>query len=211
MSVQLYKPNSKNSGAAFTFSSGVNQKNGEPTFYISGIAQFSWNEERKIGSFSGNAGDSEKTVNVKLSEFECGEFLSAFANRHDYSTFHSFDGNTTTIKLSPWDKPVKVSKYDPESKGFKESQIKVPAFGVAITKGKGNTFKIALDPGEVEFLSEFIREFMSTLIKFRIVKQKEAFKNRQNNNGSATKPPFKKKKEEVSENASNDDEDEPPF
>ena len=215
MSVVIYKPNSKNAGAAFTFSSGVNNKNGEPTFYISAVAQHSWNDERKIGSFSGNAGDPEKTVNVKLNEFECGEFLSAFRGRYDYSTFHSFDGNTTTIKLSPWDKPVKVSKYDHESKGFKESQIKVPAFGISVTKGKGNTFKLALDPGEVEFLSEFIREFMSVLIRFRIAKQKEAFKNRQGNDGT-TKPPFKKKSEaktEAEQDAPSDDgdDDEPPF
>ena len=209
MSVVLYKPNSKNAGAAFTFSSGVNQKNGEPTFYISAVAQHSWNDERKIGSFSGNAGDPEKTINVKLSEFECGEFLSAFGHRYDYSTFHSFDGNSTTIKLSPWDKPVKVSKYDPESKGFKESQIKVPAFGITIARGKGHSFKIALDPGEVEFLSEFIREFMSVLIRFRIVKQKEAFQSRQNEN--KTQPPFKKKAESKEETVDSDDEDEPPF
>lgn len=207
MSVVLYKPNSKNAGSAFTFSSGVNKKNGEPTFYISAVAQHSWDDERKIGSFSGNAGNQEKTVNVKFNEFECGEFLSAFKGRYDYSTFHSFDGNTTTIKLSPWDKSVKVSKYDPETKGYKDTQVKVPAFGISITKGKGNTFKIALEPGEVEVLSEFLRKFLQTLIDFRIEKQREAFLKRQSESGGkkAEKPA---KKEEPVEDS---DDEEVPF
>jgi hypothetical protein len=208
MSVVLYKPNSKNAGAAFTFSSGVNKKNGEPTFYVSAVSQYSWNDERKIGAFSGNAGNPEKTVNVKFNEFECGEFLSAFQNRHEYSTFHSFDGNTTSIKLSPWDKSVKVSKYDPESKGYKDCQIQVPAFGISVTKGKGNTFKIALDPGEVEYLSEFIRLFMGDLIRFRIKKQKEDFKNRQQQQQQQQEAPAESKAIVSTETSSPEDDDE---
>lgn len=207
MSVVLYKPNSKNAGSAFTFSSGVNKKNGEPTFYISAVAQHSWDDERKIGSFSGNAGNQEKTVNVKFNEFECGEFLSAFKGRYDYSTFHSFDGNTTTIKLSPWDKSVKVSKYDPETKGYKDTQVKVPAFGISVTKGKGNTFKIALEPGEVEVLSEFLRKFLQTLIDFRIKKQKEAFLKRQSESGGKKAETPAKKEDPVEDS----DDEEVPF
>ena len=209
MSIVLYKPNSKNAGSAFTFSSGVNKKNGEPTFYISAVAQYSWDEERRIGSFSGNAGNQEKTVNVKFNEFECGEFLSAFKGRYDYSTFHSYEGNTTTIKLSPWDKSVKVSKYDAESKGFKDMQVKVPAFGVSVTKGKGNTFKIALEPGEVEVLSEFLKKFLQTLIDFRIEKQKSDFLKRQSESGGGNKTQKPVKKEEPTEDS--DDEEEVPF
>ena len=121
-----------------------------------------------------------------MSEFECGDFLSAFRGRYDYSTFHSFDGKNTTIKLSPWDKPTKISKYDSESKGFKDIQIKVPAFGISITKGKGNTFKIALDPGEVEVLCAFIRRVLDDLFTIRIQMQKENFKKRQFEDGATT-------------------------
>ena len=97
MSVTLYKPNSKNAGAAFTFSIGSDRKKNEPTLFISAIAQYSWDSDKKIGSFSGNRDDATKTVNVKLSEYECGEILSAIMNRYDYSTFHSFEENYSTI------------------------------------------------------------------------------------------------------------------
>ena len=214
MSFPLYKPNSKNSGNAFTFSQGVNRKNGEPSFFISAIAQHSWNDEKRIGTFAGNSGDSDKKVNVKISEFECGEFISAFENRYDYSTFHSFEGNNTTIKLSPWDKPTKISKYDSESKGFKDEQVTRPAFGISITKGKGNTFKVALEPGEVIYLKKVIGVFLEELVRFRIAKQKEDFKNRQNESDSTTRSPFKKETvataSGVQEDAG-DSEDEPPF
>ena len=211
MSVTLYKPNSKNAGAAFTFSIGSDRKKNEPTLFISAIAQYSWDPDKKIGSFSGNREDATKTVNVKLSEYECGEILSAIKNRYDYSTFHSFEENNTTIKFTPWDKSVKVSKYDPESKGFKESTIKVPAFGVSISKGKGHTFKIPLDPGETEVLHEYLRYLLNELFKVRVQKQREAFQNRQND---TTKPPFKKspKKEEApSEDVEDSDDEDVPF
>jgi hypothetical protein len=186
MSIQLYKPNSKNSGCAYTFSNSISKKDGSPVFYISAIAQHSWNEERKIGSFAGNSKNPEKTVNVKINEFECGEILSAFKCRHEYSTFHAYEGNNTTIKVSPWDKSVKVSKYDPSSKSFEESKQNVPAFGFSISKGKGNTFKIGMDPGEVEVLSRFIEFFLKDFISSKIEKSRSMSRNTE---GKLAPPP----------------------
>jgi len=177
MSIQLYKPNSKNTGSAFTFSIGENKSNPLPAFYISAIAQHSWDDQKKIGSFAGNGKNPEKKVNVKLSEFECGEFISAVKNRHEYTAFHAYEDNSTTIKFSPWDKDVKVSKYDPSTKGFQETKQKVPAFGLSISKGKGSTFKIGIDPGEVEVLLKFVEEFLSTFVKEKIKLQKNYIKN----------------------------------
>ena len=170
MSIQIYKPNSKNSGAAFTFALSKGSNGLAPTLYISAISQYSWDENKKIGSFAGNAKDPEKTVNVKINELECGEIISAFKDRRDYTTFHSYEGSSTTIKLSPWDKPSKVSKYDPSSKSFKEEKITVPSFGITISKGKGNSFKIAVDPGVIEVLSSFLSIFINEILKFKIDK-----------------------------------------
>jgi len=210
MSIQLYKPNSKNTGAAFTLSIGANKNSSLPAFYISAIAQHSWNDEKKIGSFAGNSKNPEKTVNVKISEFECGEILSAFKNRHEYSTFHAYEGNTTTIKFSPWDKEVKVSKYDHESKGFKETKQKVPAFGISISKGKGNTFKIGIDPGEVEVLVKLIEKFISEFISEKINVAKENYlKNKQNSNSSPKQPAPNSKTEEAKEVEEDEYEDVP--
>jgi hypothetical protein len=170
MSIQIYKPNSKNAGAAFTFALSKGSNGTAPSLYISAISQFSWDEGKKIGTFGGNAKNPEKTVNVKINELECGEIISAFRDRRDFTTFHSYEGSSTTIKLSPWDKPSKISKYDPSSKSFKDEKIIIPAFGITISKGKGNSFKIAIEPGEIEVLSSLLSIFINESLKFKINK-----------------------------------------
>ena len=52
MSIQIYKPISKNTGSAYTFSKSKDKKDGSPVFYISAIAQHSWNDDTKTGSFA---------------------------------------------------------------------------------------------------------------------------------------------------------------
>ena len=79
MSLQIYKPNSKNAGSAYTFSKTTDKKTGSPVFYISAISQYSWDDNKKTGSFAGNSKDPTKTINVKISEFEAGSFISSFS------------------------------------------------------------------------------------------------------------------------------------
>lgn len=168
MSIQIYKPNSKNTGSAFTFSKTLDKKTGSPVFYISAISQFSWNDDTKTGSFSGNSKNPEKTINVKISESEAGSLISSFNSRYEYTAFHSYEGNNTTIKSTPWDKKQKVSKYDTASKGFVDSEIEVPAFGMTLSKGKGNSIKIALEPGEVELVKSLLSIFIEDFLRFKI-------------------------------------------
>lgn len=165
--IQIYKPNSKNTGSAFTFSKSLDQRSNAPVFYISAIAQHGWNENTKTGSFAGNSKNPEKTINMKINETEAGEFISAFNHRYEHTAFHAYDGNTSTIKVTPWDKSVKISKYDPATKGFSDSNITVPAFGFTLSKGKGNTIKIALDPGEVENVKILLTSFISESLEFK--------------------------------------------
>ena len=74
MSISLYKPNSKNAGCAFNFKIGVN-RNKEPVVYVSAIQQYSWDDKKKSGNFSGNKDDPEKNINLKFSEFEIGGII----------------------------------------------------------------------------------------------------------------------------------------
>ena len=185
--IQIYKPNSKNTGSAFTFSKNVDVKTNSPVFYISAIAQHGWNEETKTGSFAGNSKDPSKTINMKINELEAGEFISAFNNRYENTAFHSYDGNNSTIKVTPWDKSVKVSKYDPSTKGFTDSKITVPAFGFTLSKGKGNTIKIALDPGEVENVKILLSSFISDSLDFKFksnLSKRKAENNSSNNHNN---------------------------
>ncbi len=186
MSIQIYKPNSKNTGSAFTFSKSKDKKTGQPVFYISSISQYSWNEESKTGSFSGNSKNPDKTINVKISELEAGAFLSCFSSRYEYTAFHSYEGNNTTIKATPWDKKQKISKYDPSTKGFSDVEIEVPAFGFTLSKGKGNSIKIALDPGEVEVITRLFDIFIKDYLEYQISKS-ESYSN-SSANKSKTEP-----------------------
>ena len=64
-----YKPNSKNQGAAFSFS--INKgKNDKPVLFVSMIQQYSWNDSRKTGSFKENAKNPEKSATTALSLIE---------------------------------------------------------------------------------------------------------------------------------------------
>jgi len=160
MSLSLYKPNSKNAGCAFSFRIGINKKL-EPTLYVSAIQQFSWDSSKRSGNFSGNRENPDKNINVKFNEFEVGGILSAFKCRNEFSTFHSFEDNKTSIKFTPWDKPTKVRRGD------SEVTIKLPAFGAVLTRNGNQVFRIPLEPGEVEALSEFLRFFLGELYKHR--------------------------------------------
>ena len=172
MSIQIYKPNSKNAGSAYTFSQSISKQNGEPVFYISAISQYSWNDEKKTGSFAGNAKNPEKTINVKITPNEAGEFLSSFADRRDFSTFHSYGGSNTTIKLSPWDKQGKISKYNSATKSFQDEKMILPCFGISLSKGKSNSIKIALEPGEIEIVKRLLDSFLNSYIAYKSSEQK---------------------------------------
>lgn len=175
MSISLYKPNSKNSGCAFKFSIGTN-KSKEPTIYINAIQQHSWDSTKKIGSFSGNASDPEKKISLKFNESEVGAIIHAFETRTEYSTFHSFDDNKTSIKCIPWDK---------ETKSQGKTTI-VPAFGINITRNGNQTFRIPIEPGEIKSIISFFNYFFSKLHDFRFKKEQEIIAKSQQNKTEET-------------------------
>lgn len=160
MSLALYKPNSKNTGCAFNFSIGVDKK-GQPVVYVNAIQQFGWDDKKRTGNFSGNASDPEKKINLKFTEFEIGGMISAFQKRHEFSSYHAYEENKTTIKCTPWDKKTKVRNGD------KEEWITLPAFGINFTRNGNQAFRIPVEPGEVENLCEFLRFYLNTLYAHR--------------------------------------------
>lgn len=160
MSLSLYKPNSKNTGCAFNFSIGVN-RNGEPALYISAIQQHTWNDKTKSGSFSENRSNPDKNINVKLNEFEAGAIINSIKNRYEYSTFHSYEENKTSIKFTPWDKKTKTQN----------GEITVPAFGLNIIRNGSQTFRIPIEAGETENLIILMKEFIKSLMSYRKEKQ----------------------------------------
>jgi hypothetical protein len=159
MKYTLYKPNSKNTGSAFSFEVGK-AKNGDPALYVSMILQHSWNDQTKNGSFKENAKNPEKSATVKLSVTEAGELLSSFKSRIPYTTFHKSNDDTTIIKIAPWDKERKVK----DASGEKSYQA--PAFGMTISKNSSLQFRLPMEPGEVEALSVLLQEYIKSSFVF---------------------------------------------
>lgn len=152
MNLQIYKPNPKNLGCAISFQ--ISQKpNNEPQFYVNCIAQHSWNDQTKTGSFAESRNNPSKTIAVKFNEFELGEIINAFQHKIIYSTFHSNESNKTQIKLAPYEK----------TKGTGDYAVKYTAFGISFIRNGADTFKIPLEPGETIRLIAFINKYYSVL------------------------------------------------
>ena len=162
MSLSIYKPNSSGTGAAFSFQVGEDARSREPTFFMKGIKQHSWDSSKKVGNFSNNKEDPTKNISVKFNESECGEIMSAIANRYEFNTFHAYEENKTSIRISPWDKKNK------------KNDLVLPAWGITVTRNGSETFKLPLDPGESLILVELIKSYLSSLFEFRQNKFKKA-------------------------------------
>ena len=153
MKFTLYKPNSKNTGAAFSFDL-TKDKKGAAVLYVSMVQQHSWNDQTKSGSFKENAKNSEKSGTIKLSPTEAGEVLSSFKTRIPFLAFHRSGEDTTIIKFAPWDKKRKIKEKDGDK------WYDTPAFGLSVTKNSSHTFKLPLEAGETEALSELLKEYI---------------------------------------------------
>ena len=171
MNLQIYKPNSKNTGCAISFQ--ISQKeNQEPQFYVNCIAQHSWDINKKTGSFAESRNDPSKTIAIKFNEFELGEIINAFNTKNTYSSYHSNDSNKTQIKISSYEK----------TKGIGEFAVTYTAFGLSIVRNGSDSFKVPLEPGEAVRITAFINKFYSLLDDSRKLAPK-----------SESKPQFTKK------------------
>ena len=153
MKYTLYKPNSKNTGCAFSFDLTKDKKGGA-VLYVSMIQQHSWNDQTKSGSFKENAKNSEKSGTIKLSPTEAGEVLSSFKTRIPFLAFHRSGEDTTIIKFTPWDKKKKIKEMDGDK------WYETPAFGVSVTRNSSQTYKLPLEAGETEVLRELFKKYI---------------------------------------------------
>ena len=124
--ISFYKPNSKNTGTACSFT--VNTK--DASIWGSLIKQSSWNEAKKIGSFSDNQNNPNKSVKVKFSLTEAAGILDAIERNTEFSAYHTSEKQTTRIKFCPYireDKQVgfsySVNKEDKQNSENKQSYL----------------------------------------------------------------------------------------
>lgn len=180
MSIQIYKPNKNNNGFAFSFYMGENQRDGSPSLFINAIAQHSWDDKKRIGSFSGSKSDPEKNISIKFNEFECGSIISAIRNRYEWNTYHAYEDNKTQIKLSPWDKVITNTKVNQKTKETYEEKVTLPAFGLVITRNGNQVFKIPVEPGEAECIKILCQTIISNICSKKIQKNKSSDQSNSN-------------------------------
>ena len=82
------------------------------------------------------------------------KFLSSFKTRIPFLAFHRKDSDTTIIKFTPWDKKRKIK--DQNGDKFYDT----PAFGISVSRNSAQTFKLPLEAGETEVLSELFKEYI---------------------------------------------------
>tara|TARA_X000001316_G_C921795_1_gene36375 strand:- start:773 stop:1237 length:465 start_codon:yes stop_codon:yes gene_type:complete len=151
MQYNLYKPNSKGTGCAFSFKIITKDKEGnpsKPTFLIQSIKQAGWDAQKRTGSFSANAKDPEKNIYCKINENEAGAILDAIEKYSDFSAFHTYNDDKTTISLKPYTKNNGVNAW---SFGvIKNSTLK---FGIGIEIGEARTLKSLLELYLIKFFT----------------------------------------------------------
>ena len=140
MSLSLYKPNSKNTGCGFSFQLGINNKTKESVLYVKAIKQHSWDANKKQGYFQKNTGDPDKNITIKFNEYEIGNLIYSISTRREYSTFHTFNEDKTSIKLGTWDKKAKKSAKNPTSGEWEEVWETVKAYSLSFTRNGNQNF-----------------------------------------------------------------------
>jgi len=178
MSLSIYKPNSNNTGAGFSFQIGLDGKTRENVLYIKAILQHSWDSQKKQGYFRDNLENPDKNIVLKFNEFEIGHIIHALRTRTEYNTFHSFGEDKTSIRFTPWDKPTKKKQKSPSGQ-WEETSATIAAFGVNFTRNGNQIFKVSLEPGESEAIMQLCKHILSRLFEQRIEKQIEQIKKSQ--------------------------------
>ena len=139
----IYKPNSFNTGCAFSFKIVETDKEGnkiKPTLLVQSIKQATCDSKKKTGSFSANAKDPEKNIYFKLGENEVGGMLNAIENYTEFSAFHSYNDDKTQISFKPYTK-----KNGQKAFSFSVVKNSTLKFGMGVELAEARTLKGLFD------------------------------------------------------------------
>ena len=128
MQYNLYKPNSYNSGCAFSFKIISKDKDGnetKPSFLIQGIKQASWDDQKKTGSF-----------------------ILYIEKYTEFKAFHSFKDDKTQISFKPYEKKNGGNAFSFSI--VKNGSLK---FGLGIELGEARALVVLLEM----FLTKFFK------------------------------------------------------
>jgi hypothetical protein len=150
MKYSLYKPTSykdKNdptsfAGSAISFNLW---KLDEPTIILECVKQRSFDEKTKLASFYNIKENPEKGFRIKFNEKEAGGLIHAIRVYDKYDTFHDFDGNKTSISLSPMTKKPK-----------NEGEQGQKAYTLFLKRNGSLNFQVGLELAEAEAIRVFL-------------------------------------------------------
>ena len=169
--ISFYKPNSKNSGTACSFS--VNAK--DESIWSSLIKQSSWNESKKIGSFSENRDNPQKSAKIKFSITEAAGLIDALERNMEFSAYHSSDKQITKIKLSPYIR-------DEKQVGFSYSVNKEDKDNIE----NKQSYLIGFYFNEARLLREFLIHSLRSVFKSQEIENIKKYKNSKQAQGNDT-------------------------
>jgi hypothetical protein len=161
--IQIYKPTPRVTGTACSFS--FNNLDGN--FYLNLIKQASWNDQKKIGSFSENAQNPDKKVVVKLSKIEVCGILDALDNNRTADFFHNSENQKLGIKFSPYIREDKQIGYSLNVIKNSKTQTTQPAISFLI----GFTF------AEARMIAEYIKFGLSHIFSTERSEEIKKLKN----------------------------------
>jgi hypothetical protein len=160
--ISFYKPNSKNTGTACSFS--VNPKDGSA--WSSLIKQSSWNESTKTGSFSDNKDNPQKSARIKFSTTEVAGLLETLDKNTEFSAYHSSEQQITKIKFSPYIK-------DNKQVGFSYSVQKESKDNIE----NKQSYLIGFYFNEARLLKEFLQYSLTSIFDTQRVEMIKKIKN----------------------------------
>ena len=160
--ISFYKPNSKNTGTACSFS--VNSKDG--SIWSSLIKQSAWNEGTKTGSFSDNRDNPQKSAKIKFSITETAGLIDALERNTEFSAYHSSDKQITKIKLSPYIR-------DDKQVGFSYSVNKENKDNIE----NKQSYLIGFYFNEARLLREFLIHSLHSVFKSQELENIKKYKN----------------------------------
>jgi hypothetical protein len=160
--ISFYKPNSKSSGTACSFS--VNPKDG--SIWSSLIKQSSWNEGTKTGSFLDNKDNPQKSARIKYSLTEAAGLLESLDKNVEFSAYHSSDKQVTRIKFGPYMK-------DGKQVGFSYSVNKENKDNIE----NKQSYLIGFYSNEARLLREFLSYSLATVFESQRIENIKKIKN----------------------------------
>lgn len=155
----FYKPNSKNTGAAFQISIG---KNNELFFKIT--KQSTWDDSKKRGSFKDNVNNPQKSMASKLNALEAASMINSINTKAEFKTYHKSKNQNLMINFG-----LMIDKTTNQEKGFSLRILKEEATN-SVDKIQ---FSMGFYPNEALLLKMFLKEYIKVSFEEEVQSQEE--------------------------------------